>query len=108
MKMMHRLTAEEVERVAFICKALGDPIRVRFLELIASSPHQEACICELTESVGLAQPTVSHHMKKLVDAGIVHRSQRGKWAYYRVVPEAYGLMAEILKFSEMDGGLNAS
>jgi ArsR family transcriptional regulator len=73
-------------RLARIFKALGDPARVRLLSLIAASG--EACICELTEPVGLSQPTVSHHMKQLVDAGLVTREQRGKWAYYRIVEEA--------------------
>jgi ArsR family transcriptional regulator len=73
-------------RLARIFKALGDPARVRLLSLIAESG--EACICELTAPVGLSQPTVSHHMKQLVDAGLVTREQRGKWAYYRIVEDA--------------------
>jgi ArsR family transcriptional regulator, arsenate/arsenite/antimonite-responsive transcriptional repressor len=73
-------------RLARIFKALGDPTRVRLLSLIAASG--EACICELTEPVGLSQPTVSHHMKQLVDAGLVTREQRGKWAFYRVIDDA--------------------
>ena len=73
-------------RLARIFKALGDPTRVRLLSLIAASG--EACICELTDPVGLSQPTVSHHMKQLVDAGLVTREQRGKWAYYRVIDDA--------------------
>lgn len=73
-------------RLARIFKALGDPTRVRLLSLIAE--NGEACICELTEPVGLSQPTVSHHMKQLVDAGLVTREQRGKWAYYRIVEDA--------------------
>jgi ArsR family transcriptional regulator len=74
------------QRLARIFKALGDPARVRLLSLIAESG--EACICELTEPVGLSQPTVSHHMRQLVDAGLVTREQRGKWAYYRVIEDA--------------------
>ncbi len=67
-------------------KALGDPTRVRLLSLIAAGDGGEACICDLTDPVGLSQPTVSHHMKLLVEAGLVTREQRGKWAYYAVVP----------------------
>lgn len=79
------------ERLAHVFKALGDPTRVRLLSLIADSG--EACICELTEPVGLSQPTVSHHMRLLVDAGLVTREQRGRWAYYRVVEETLRTVA---------------
>jgi ArsR family transcriptional regulator len=82
------LTAEDAERIAHTFKALGDPTRVRLLSLIAASGDGEACICDLTEPVGLSQPTVSHHMKLLVGAGLATREQRGRWAYYRVVPDA--------------------
>ncbi len=81
------LTVDEAERIAHTFKALGDPTRVRLLSLIAASDGGEACICDLTDPVGLSQPTVSHHMKLLVDAGLATREQRGRWAYYRVVPE---------------------
>lgn len=82
------LTPDEAERIARTFKALGDPTRVRLLSLIAASGDGEACICDLTEPVGLSQPTVSHHMKLLVDAGLATREQRGRWAYYRVVADA--------------------
>lgn len=82
------LSPDEAERIAHTFKALGDPTRVRLLSLIAASEGGEACICDLTEPVGLGQPTVSHHMKLLVDAGLATREQRGRWAYYRVVTEA--------------------
>lgn len=80
--------AEDAERLAHVFKALGDPTRVRLLSLIAATDVGEACICDLTAPVGLSQPTVSHHMKQLVDAGLAAREQRGKWAYYRVVENA--------------------
>lgn len=82
------LTVEQADAVARTFKALGDPTRVRLLSLIAASPDGEACICDLTEPVGLSQPTVSHHMKLLVDAGLATREQRGRWAYFRVVTDA--------------------
>lgn len=79
------LDATSAGELARVFKALGDPTRVRLLSLIAASAGGEACICDLTEPVGLSQPTVSHHMKVLVDAGLATREQRGKWAYFRRV-----------------------
>jgi ArsR family transcriptional regulator, arsenate/arsenite/antimonite-responsive transcriptional repressor len=79
------LEPAEAERLARLFKALSDPTRVRLVSMIAAQPGQEACVCDLIEPVGLSQPTVSHHMKQLVDAGLVTREQRGRWAYYRVV-----------------------
>lgn len=90
------LTEDEAVRLAAMFKALGDPTRVRLLSLIAAAEGNEACICDLTEPVGLSQPTVSHHMKKLVDAGLVEREQRGRWAFYRIVPGALDRLAEAL------------
>jgi ArsR family transcriptional regulator, arsenate/arsenite/antimonite-responsive transcriptional repressor len=92
--VLDEATAEQLARVF---KALGDPSRVRLLSLIAATEGGEACICDLTEPVGLSQPTVSHHMKLLVDAGLVSREQRGKWAYYRVVGEALVALAGALR-----------
>ena len=82
------LEAAQAVQIAHVFKALGDPTRVKLLSLIAASEGGEACICDLTAPVGLSQPTVSHHMKQLVDAGLATREQRGKWAYYRVVEGA--------------------
>ena len=82
------LEVPQAERIARVFKALGDATRVRLLSLIGGSESGEMCICDLTEPVGLSQPTVSHHMKQLVDAGLATREQRGKWAYYRVVDGA--------------------
>ncbi|WP_460737797.1 ArsR/SmtB family transcription factor [Microbacterium neimengense] len=91
------LTAEEADSIARTFKALGDPTRVRLLSLIAASRDGEACICDLTEPVGLSQPTVSHHMKLLVDAGLATREQRGRWAYFRVVTDALDRAASALR-----------
>jgi ArsR family transcriptional regulator len=82
------LETSDAERIARVFKALGDPTRVRLLSLIGGSENGEMCICDLTDPVGLSQPTVSHHMKQLVEAGLATREQRGKWAYYRVVDGA--------------------
>lgn len=91
------LSADAAERIARTFKALGDPTRVRLLSLIAASDGGEACICDLTEPVGLSQPTVSHHMKQLVEAGLVTREQRGKWAYFTVVQHALDSAANALR-----------
>lgn len=85
------------ESLAHVFKALGDPTRVRLLSLIATAEDGEACLCDLIEPVGLTQPTVSHHMKLLVDAGLVSREQRGKWAYYRVVNETLTTICQALE-----------
>src|SRR6201996_1877580 len=82
------LDEDAAERIARLFRALGDRHRIRLLSLIAAADGGEACICDLTAPVGLSQPTVSFHMKQLVEAGLVTRDQRGKWAYYRVVPGA--------------------
>ncbi|GAA1978643.1 metalloregulator ArsR/SmtB family transcription factor [Isoptericola halotolerans] len=80
--------ATEAQRLARIFKALGDPTRVMLLSTVATSPDGEACVCDLTAPVGLSQPTVSHHLKILVDAGLLTRSQRGRWSYYALLPGA--------------------
>lgn len=95
---------ETAERLARMFKALSDPTRVKLLSMIAASPTGEACACDLTEPVGLSQPTVSHHMKLLVEAGLVTREQRGRWAYYRVVPEVLGSLAAALGPAGADRG----
>lgn len=78
-------------------KALGDPTRIRLLSLIAAGDGGEACICDLTEPVGLSQGTVSHHMKMLADAGLVTREQRGKWAYFALDDGALDAAADAIR-----------
>ena len=90
------LAVEDAQRLARMFKALGDPTRVRLLSMIAAQSGGEACVCDLTEPVGLSQPTVSHHMKQLVDAGLVTREQRGKWAHYAIVPEILSMLSSAL------------
>lgn len=85
------------ERLAHIFKALGDSTRVRLVSLIAAHENAEACVCDLTEPVGLSQPTVSHHLKQLVDAGLLTREQRGRWSFYRVVDGALDNLAGALR-----------
>lgn len=90
------LNDSAAEQLARVFKALGDPARVKLVSMIAASDGGEACVCDLTDPVGLSQPTVSHHMKVLVDAGLVSRDQRGKWAYYRVVDDTLRIIAEAI------------
>ena len=87
----------DAEQLAHKFKALGDPTRVRLLSLIAAHEGGEACICDLIDPVGLSQPTVSHHMKQLADAGLVTRTQRGKWAYYRIVDDAFASLSAAIR-----------
>ena len=91
------MTIDDAERVARVFKALGDPTRVRLLSLIAAGDGGEACICDLTDPVGLSQGTVSHHMKLLADAGLVTRDQRGRWAYFSLNDEALKAAADALR-----------
>jgi ArsR family transcriptional regulator len=90
------LDADEALRLAESMKALADPARLRLLSLIQAQPGGEACVCHLTEPLGLSQPTVSHHLEVLLQAGLVEREQRGSWAYYRVVPEPLAALREVL------------
>jgi len=76
------LSQDEAETMATRLKALSDPARLRLISLIAS--NGEMCVCDLTEPLGLSQPTVSHHLKVLSNAGLVHREKRGKWAHFTV------------------------
>jgi ArsR family transcriptional regulator len=89
------LSDAEAEATADLFKALGDPARVRILNLLATSEGEPVCVCHLTGPLGLSQPTVSHHMKRLLDAGIVEREQRGKWAYFSLKPDAVETLARV-------------
>ncbi|PZS26975.1 MAG: transcriptional regulator [Pseudonocardiales bacterium] len=87
------LSMGDAERLAHVLKAVADPTRLRLLSLVAAHDGAEACVCDLTDPVALTQPTVSHHLRVLVDAGLLTREQRGKWAYYRVVDGALDALA---------------
>lgn len=80
------MSREESERSAALLKAVADPVRLRLLSAIRATDAGEACVCDLTELVGLAQPTVSHHLKVLVEAGLLERERRGTWAWFRLLP----------------------
>lgn len=90
------LLASEAEVLAGRFKALADPNRLRILSIISSSPEGETCVCDLPEPLGLRQPTVSHHLRILVDAGVLNREKRGVWAYYSLAPGALDSLAAIL------------
>lgn len=91
------LAQDEAEQLAGGLKALAHPARLRILSLISAQEEGEACVCHLTEPLGLAQPTVSHHLKLLHEAGLVEREQRGTWAHYRVDRGALRRLAELLR-----------
>jgi ArsR family transcriptional regulator len=90
------VAAEDAETLARSLKALADPARLRLISMVAAHDGGEACVCDLTEPLGLSQPTVSHHLKVLVDAGFLSRSKRGTWAYYRLIPGSLDSVAAIL------------
>ena len=88
------MSDEQATATAELFKALADPARVRIVNVLATS-EDAVCICNLIEPLGLSQPTVSHHMKRLLDAGLVEREQRGKWAYFSLRPEAAETLAAV-------------
>ncbi|MGW3524225.1 ArsR/SmtB family transcription factor [Streptomyces olivaceus] len=88
-------TAEEAERTARMFKALGDPVRLRLFSAVASHEGGEACVCDISD-VGVSQPTVSHHLKKLKEAGLLTSERRGTWVYYRVEPSVLAAMGQLL------------
>jgi len=90
------LPAEQAVNLARSLRALADPTRLRLISIVAASDEKEACACDLTEPTGLGQPTVSHHLKILTDAGFFTRTQRGNWAYFKLVPGALDSVARLL------------
>jgi ArsR family transcriptional regulator, arsenate/arsenite/antimonite-responsive transcriptional repressor len=90
------LTEVNAEDLARSLKALADPARLRIISMVVAHEGAEACVCDLTEPLGLSQPTVSHHLKVLVEAGFLTRSKRGTWAYFALVPGALDSLAGLL------------
>lgn len=90
------ISVENAESLSRSLKALADPARLRILSMVAAHEDAEACVCDLTEPLDLSQPTVSHHLKVLVEAGYLTRSKRGTWAYYRLVPGSLDSVAGLL------------
>jgi ArsR family transcriptional regulator, arsenate/arsenite/antimonite-responsive transcriptional repressor len=90
------LSAEQAELVAPQLKALGEPVRLRLMSLIASHPGGEACVCDLNEAFDLTQPTISHHLKVLREAGLLDREKRGVWVYYRARTQALASLGALI------------
>jgi ArsR family transcriptional regulator len=90
------LSAEHAQRIAPLLRALADPVRLRLLSLVASHEDKEACVCDLHEAFELSQPTISHHLKVLHEVGLLDRSKRGVWVYYRVDEDALADLAALL------------
>ena len=90
------IQADEASQLATAFKVLGDPARLRILSLIAADPDREACVCEMVGPLDLSQPTVSHHLKVLHEAGLLEREKRGTWAFYRVVPGRLAALRDAL------------
>ncbi len=90
------LSAIEAKQLATRLKALADPARLRLVSILLATEGQESCTCDLTEPLGLSQPTVSHHLRKLAEAGLIAGERRGVWTYYRVVPDALSALAQVL------------
>ncbi|WP_405685499.1 ArsR/SmtB family transcription factor [Streptomyces sp. NBC_00057] len=90
------LDEDRAETLAKVFKALGDPVRLRLLSMIASRAGGEVCVCDLTPAFDLSQPTISHHLKLLKQAGLIDSERRGTWVYYRLLPETTDRLAAIL------------
>lgn len=87
----------EAERLAGALKAIADPTRLQLLRLIEQAPKGEACVCDLTECLGLRQPTISHHLKVMTDAGLLYRERRGTWSWYSLNHEGLRRLRDILE-----------
>ena len=90
------LTEAKAEELAVAFGVLADPVRLRLLSLVASAEAGEACVCELVEPLGRSQPTISHHLKILAEAGLIEGDKRGRWGWYRAVPDRRDLLRSVL------------
>src|SRR3954467_7071517 len=90
------LSADAAERIVPLVKAIADPVRLRLLSFVASHAHREACVCDLNDAFDLSQPTISHHLKLLHEAGLLDREKRGVWVYYRLNARALSHLATML------------
>jgi ArsR family transcriptional regulator, arsenate/arsenite/antimonite-responsive transcriptional repressor len=91
-----KLTPEEATQLAGLFRVLGEPARLLMLSLIAAQPQQEVCACELVEALGLSQPTISHHLKVMYEAGLLEKERRGTWIYYRLVQNQLASLRDVL------------
>ena len=94
--LMSPLSERQADALARDFAVLADPVRLRLLSLLASAPAGEVCVCELVAPLGRSQPTVSHHLKILGDAGLISGEKRGRWVWYRAVPERLGALRGVL------------
>ena len=94
------LTAAQAADLATLLKALADPTRLRLVSMVAAHEGGEACVCDLTEAFDLTQPTISHHLKVLREAGVITSERRGTWVYYRLLPTALERMAALLSIPQ--------
>ncbi len=99
------LTAPRAELVAPLLKALADPVRLRLVSLVLSSEGGQACVCDLNDAFDLSQPTISHHLKVLHDAGLLDREKRGVWVYYRTRQSAMAALAALLMPATTQGAV---
>jgi ArsR family transcriptional regulator len=101
------LSVEQAEQVAPLLKALADPVRLRLISLVASHPGGEACVCDLNDAFDLSQPTISHHLKVLHDAGLLDRDKRGVWVFYRARTEALASLGALIGLPALTSGRGA-
>lgn len=97
------LSAHAAVELAAQLKALSDPVRLRLLSVVASRTGGEACVCDISDGIEVSQPTVSHHLKVLRNAGLLESERRGSWVYYRVVPQALQHLSDILGADRLIG-----
>src|SRR5712691_6488596 len=90
------LSPQQAEQIAPLLKALADPVRLRLMSLVASHPGGEACVCDLNDAFDLTQPTISHHLKVLHEAGLLERDKRGVWVYYRARTQALASLGTLI------------
>jgi ArsR family transcriptional regulator len=106
--LQSRLGKSAADQVATVFKAIADPARLRLLSFIAAQPSGESCVCYLTKPLGLSQPTVSHHLKVMHDAGLLTRERLGTWVYYRIVPQQLAALRDVLAGPGETAGLGDS
>jgi ArsR family transcriptional regulator, arsenate/arsenite/antimonite-responsive transcriptional repressor len=90
-----KLTTEEAVQLAALFRVLSEPARLQMLSLIAAQSNQEVCACELVESLGLSQPTISHHLKVMYEGGLLEKERRGTWIYYRIVQDRLAALKDV-------------
>src|SRR4051794_30792924 len=90
------LSEQRAQELAAELAAVADPVRLRLLSMLVSAPEGEVCVCEMVEPIGRSQPTVSHHLKILVDAGLIAGEKRGRWVWYRALPEKMAYLRDVL------------